>query len=75
MGLLYAMGARPNFVKMAPVIAALRRRLPDARHVIVHTGQHYDRMILRQLDQGSGPPGRNCLQGFACRVFGCTVCA
>jgi len=45
MGVLYAMGARPNFVKMAPVIAALRRRLPDARHVIVHTGQHYDRMM------------------------------
>jgi len=39
------MGARPNFVKMAPVIAALRRRLPGARHVIVHTGQHYDRMM------------------------------
>lgn len=44
-GILYAMGARPNFVKMAPVIAALRRRLPDERHVIVDTGQHYDRMM------------------------------
>src|SRR6478672_10477460 len=39
------MGARPNFVKMAPVIAELRRRSPDARHVLVHTGQHYDRMM------------------------------
>lgn len=39
------MGARPNFVKMAPVIAELRRQLPDAGHVIVHTGQHYDRMM------------------------------
>jgi hypothetical protein len=29
-------------VKMAPVVAALRRRLPDAEHVLVHTGQHYD---------------------------------
>ena len=28
---------------MAPVIAALRRRFTDARHVLVHTGQHYDR--------------------------------
>jgi UDP-N-acetylglucosamine 2-epimerase (non-hydrolysing) len=43
--LLYVLGARPNFVKMAPVIAALRDRLPDARHVIVDTGQHYDRMM------------------------------
>jgi UDP-N-acetylglucosamine 2-epimerase (non-hydrolysing) len=42
MKLVYVVGARPNIVKMAPVIAALRTRLPDARHVIVHTGQHYD---------------------------------
>ncbi|HET6600405.1 MAG TPA: UDP-N-acetylglucosamine 2-epimerase (non-hydrolyzing) [Gaiella sp.] len=39
--LLYVVGARPNFVKMAPVVAELRRRLPDAEHVVVHTGQHY----------------------------------
>jgi UDP-N-acetylglucosamine 2-epimerase (non-hydrolysing) len=39
------MGARPNFVKLAPVISELRRRLPDERHVVVHTGQHYDRMM------------------------------
>jgi UDP-N-acetylglucosamine 2-epimerase (non-hydrolysing) len=40
--IVYVVGARPNFVKMAPVIAALRARLPDAGHVVVHTGQHYD---------------------------------
>lgn len=40
--LLYVVGARPNFVKIAPVIAEMRRRLPAARHVVVHTGQHYD---------------------------------
>ncbi len=42
MKIVYVVGARPNFVKMAPVIAALRDRLPGATHVIVHTGQHYD---------------------------------
>jgi UDP-N-acetylglucosamine 2-epimerase (non-hydrolysing) len=42
---MYVVGARPNFVKMAPVIAQLRRALPDAQHVLVHTGQHYDRMM------------------------------
>lgn len=42
MTLLFVVGARPNFVKMAPVIAALRERLPGGRHVLVHTGQHYD---------------------------------
>jgi UDP-N-acetylglucosamine 2-epimerase (non-hydrolysing) len=49
----YVVGARPNFVKMAPVVAALRNRLPGAVHVIVHTGQHYDEemseIFLRQL--------------------------
>ena len=39
--LLYVVGARPNFVKMAPVVAELSRRSPDADHVVVHTGQHY----------------------------------
>jgi UDP-N-acetylglucosamine 2-epimerase (non-hydrolysing) len=42
MKLLYVVGARPNFVKMAPVVAALRRRFPNWEHVLVHTGQHYD---------------------------------
>jgi UDP-N-acetylglucosamine 2-epimerase (non-hydrolysing) len=50
----YVVGARPNFVKMAPVVTALRSRLPTAAHVIVHTGQHYDaemsEIFLRQLE-------------------------
>ena len=33
-------GARPNFMKVGPVLAALEER--DARVVLVHTGQHYD---------------------------------
>ena len=42
---VHVIGARPNLVKMAPVIASLRHRLPRVRNVIVHTGQHYDRMM------------------------------
>ena len=40
--LLLVAGARPNFMKVAPLLRALRRRpdLFDAR--LVHTGQHYD---------------------------------
>jgi UDP-N-acetylglucosamine 2-epimerase (non-hydrolysing) len=50
--LLYVVGARPNFVKMAPVISELRNRLPDAEHALVHTGQHYDsEMSQLFLDQ------------------------
>jgi UDP-N-acetylglucosamine 2-epimerase (non-hydrolysing) len=54
MRIVYVIGTRPNFVKTAPVIAALRKRLPDGRHAIVHTGQHYDRamseVFLEELD-------------------------
>lgn len=32
----------PNFVKTAPAVAAMRRRLPKAAHVLAHTCQHYD---------------------------------
>ena len=39
--IVHVIGARPNFVKMAPVVAALERR-QTFRQVIVHTGQHYD---------------------------------
>lgn len=45
MKVLSVVGARPNFVKMAPVAAELERRLPEGSHVLVHTGQHYDRLL------------------------------
>jgi UDP-N-acetylglucosamine 2-epimerase (non-hydrolysing) len=45
MRIAYVIGARPNFVKMAPVISELRRRMPDGRHALIHTGQHYDRLM------------------------------
>ena len=39
---VYVVGARPNFVKMAPVVCEMRSRASQMRHVLVHTGQHYD---------------------------------
>ena len=41
MHVLHVVGARPNFMKVAPVHAAFRKR-PDVRQSLVHTGQHYD---------------------------------
>src|SRR5439155_25939571 len=35
-------GARPNFMKVAPIVAAMKRRPRDFQSLLVHTGQHYD---------------------------------
>jgi UDP-N-acetylglucosamine 2-epimerase (non-hydrolysing) len=35
-------GARPNFMKIAPVIDEMRRRADRIQPLLVHTGQHYD---------------------------------
>ena len=35
-------GARPNFMKIAPIVAAGKRRRAEFQLTIVHTGQHYD---------------------------------
>jgi UDP-N-acetylglucosamine 2-epimerase (non-hydrolysing) len=56
MRILYVVGTRPNFVKTAPVIAALRDRLPEGRHIIVHTGQHYDRAMSEVFFDELGVP-------------------
>lgn len=41
MKIISVVGARPNFMKIAPFCRALAK-YPDIRHVLVHTGQHYD---------------------------------
>ena len=39
--LVCIVGARPNFMKMAPILRALEA-YPEVRSTLVHTGQHYD---------------------------------
>lgn len=41
MHILHVVGARPNFMKAAPVLSALQDRSGN-RQTLVHTGQHYD---------------------------------
>jgi UDP-N-acetylglucosamine 2-epimerase (non-hydrolysing) len=58
----YVVGARPNFVKMAPVVDAMRRR-GQTRQLIVHTGQHYDRRLSGDiLDDLGFPDADVCLE-------------
>jgi UDP-N-acetylglucosamine 2-epimerase (non-hydrolysing) len=38
-------GARPNFMKMAPILRAMEARCGEISQSLVHTGQHYDEMM------------------------------
>jgi UDP-N-acetylglucosamine 2-epimerase (non-hydrolysing) len=42
MKVLNVVGARPNFMKIAPLIEAMKRREQQFSPLLVHTGQHYD---------------------------------
>ena len=70
MHILHVVGARPNFMKAAPVLRALSA-YPEVRQTLVHTGQHYDAsmsdVFFRQFEMpeadvnlgvGSGTHGR-----------------
>jgi UDP-N-acetylglucosamine 2-epimerase (non-hydrolysing) len=43
---VHVVGARPNFMKIAPILAACSKR-PDLRSTLVHTGQHYDQAMSK----------------------------
>ena len=42
-------GARPNFMKMAPILRALAGHVPPLPALLVHTGQHYDASMSDKL--------------------------
>lgn len=42
-------GARPNFMKMAPILRALAAHSPPLPVLLVHTGQHYDKDMSDRL--------------------------
>jgi UDP-N-acetylglucosamine 2-epimerase (non-hydrolysing) len=46
--IVHVIGARPNYMKMAPLIEALRASTPF-RQVLVNTGQHYDDLMARSF--------------------------
>jgi UDP-N-acetylglucosamine 2-epimerase (non-hydrolysing) len=47
--LLCVVGARPNFMKMAPLLRAFGARRDLPRSILIHTGQHYDASLNDRL--------------------------
>ncbi|MBI2655709.1 UDP-N-acetylglucosamine 2-epimerase (non-hydrolyzing) [Candidatus Woesearchaeota archaeon] len=46
MKIISVVGTRPNFIKIAPLINEVKKH-PEIKHVLVHTGQHYDREMSK----------------------------
>ncbi|MDA8307044.1 MAG: UDP-N-acetylglucosamine 2-epimerase, partial [Deltaproteobacteria bacterium] len=68
MKILSVVGARPNFMKIAPIISAIESYNTGSSalsssagkgridHFLVHTGQHYDRIMSESFFQDLGIP-------------------
>ena len=66
---MHVVGARPNFVKMAPIIDALGPR-DDVSQVIVHTGQHYDERMSAEMLSDLGLPEPDVFLGVGSGTHG-----
>jgi UDP-N-acetylglucosamine 2-epimerase (non-hydrolysing) len=58
---LHVVGARPNFMKVAPVMRAMAARGSVFEQRLVHTGQHYDEAMSQVFfdELGIAPPDKN----------------
>jgi UDP-N-acetylglucosamine 2-epimerase (non-hydrolysing) len=58
--LLSVVGARPNFMKIAPIVDALKneesKKHPAIEHCLVHSGQHYDELLSGNFFADLGLP-------------------
>ena len=67
-------GARPNYMKMAPLVRAFAARPDLPRRVLVHTGQHYDvamnERLFADLEMPRARPQSRGRLGHACGADG-----
>jgi UDP-N-acetylglucosamine 2-epimerase (non-hydrolysing) len=52
--ILSVVGARPNFMKIAPIVTELAKSPERFESILVHTGQHYDEKLSRCSSTISG---------------------
>ncbi|MCK9538427.1 MAG: UDP-N-acetyl glucosamine 2-epimerase [Dokdonella sp.] len=56
MKVVCVVGARPNFMKIAPILRAFREHAPQVQAKLVHTGQHYDYAMNEAFFEQLGIP-------------------
>ena len=61
MKVINVVGARPNFMKIAPIVEAMNAHPEEIKHLLVHTGQHYDNHMSQAFfdDLGISAPDVN----------------
>lgn len=64
MRIINIVGARPNFMKIAPLMAAYQAH-PSIEPLLVHTGQHYDRKMSELFFEELGIPRPDLNLGIA----------
>lgn len=63
MKVINVVGARPNFMKIAPIIRELKK-YPEFESLLVHTGQHYDKEMSKYFFNDLGLPKPNIYLGI-----------
>src|ERR1700721_3171022 len=61
--LALVVGARPNFMKIAPILSELNRYPEEFRPLLVHTGQHYDAKMSDVFFDDLGLPAPDVFLG------------
>ncbi len=54
--IICVVGARPNFTKIAPIMAAIKNKSKKLEAFLVHTGQHYDEAMKHSFFEQLGIP-------------------
>lgn len=54
---LHVVGARPNFMKMAPILREMANAPQAFEQILVHTGQHYDANMSHSSSTSWSCPG------------------
>jgi UDP-N-acetylglucosamine 2-epimerase (non-hydrolysing) len=66
----FVVGARPNFMKVAPLYRALARLEPELELLLAHTGQHYDGVMSDVFLQELGLPEPDVFLGVRSGTHG-----